>query len=660
MDNNQIGFGSLVNQTSISGDFNIFKFTLQDDKSIDIENLLGKSTQTNGLPATSIVGIGGCGTKIAVRAAQMVSEAKNAFINSGDSKKSEKIIKIAAQGISSILPQFIKKNKELFLEPVVIVADFNDEINSASYENIYAKMAILNLKDVRFDGSGNLPIISQYFSSMLLSAKPSNVQDQKWRDARKYLIDSVGTSFNESRMFFYIFSTGGGTGNGASPNFGFFQQFAYNQNISEKKWQLVKNEGKLASSVIFTTGVAILPEQKNVIDSKESTDGSTAKSMQINSGRFMVRYLSSEWRNLKSKDNEDLTNINLKYWNSMFLFSNNLGISIEGKTDANVINDINNFVARQIFNLTTSQANFKEFRDSNLSLKDFNFENTISLDPADLSTALSGPAAIAYADMDQMPEDDGYVEIIQKAFGSPSLNNSTGNINGISLLPNNVDSYKKILAEWKNDNYVLSSSIPFFTGVDSVIVVFSIPITSGIPSKFRESLMSRIQKIFPNVLKIPVAVVPGSTKNFGVTIYFTGGPCLATEITTNIIQYIEECFSRTEDDKDYIYESIPSYIAESDDSKSLDLLYSFKDKIGEHEDISKQMSKNKSWDELKLITEKQGKSTCVNLNIDMQGNLPEINPFLIDSEKIIEALKYMRRVYHYKRKRRQPVNLNKI
>ena len=79
----------------------------------------------------------------------------------------------------------------------------------------------MDLSEVHAGGSGNAPVLGQYLAKIILNKGAEQFLDKDWKSIHSYLIDSCGIKANQSRLFFYIFSAGGGTGSGLA------QQYAY-------------------------------------------------------------------------------------------------------------------------------------------------------------------------------------------------------------------------------------------------------------------------------------------------------------------------------------------------------------------------------------------------------------------------------------------------
>lgn len=75
-------------------------------------------------------------------------------------------------------------------------------------------MKIMDLSEVHAGGAGNAPILGQYLAKIILNKDTQRFSSPDWKMIHSYLIDSCGIKANQSRLYFSIFSAGGGTGSG--------------------------------------------------------------------------------------------------------------------------------------------------------------------------------------------------------------------------------------------------------------------------------------------------------------------------------------------------------------------------------------------------------------------------------------------------------------
>jgi hypothetical protein len=227
----------------------------------------------------------------------------------------------------------------------------------------YGKMKIMDLSEVHAGGAGNAPILGQYLAKIILNKDPQRFSHADWRHIHSYLIDSCGIKANQSRLYFYIFSAGGGTGSGMASEFGLAQQYSYMNKTFDTR--PVTTEGESGHSFvfepIFTSGICILP---NI--ATQHVDVSEA--LHINAGRLLCKYLSEEWDFSYNFDNETSNSQSvmerIRPWNSMMLISNDIMRYAE-ESDQGVIQKLdvnameryaNQYISQQIFNILTAQS----------------------------------------------------------------------------------------------------------------------------------------------------------------------------------------------------------------------------------------------------------------------------------------------------------------
>jgi len=156
----------------------------------------------------------------------------------------------------------------------------------------YSKMKIMHLSEIHAGGAGNAPVLGQYLAKIILNKGAEKFLDEDWKYIHSYLIDSCGIKENQSRLFFYIFSAGGGTGSGMASEFSLAQQYAYMRKTlhteQRVKKEANKNDGEsFVFEPIFSSGICILPN----IPCQEVE---ISEALHINSGRLLCKYLSEE------------------------------------------------------------------------------------------------------------------------------------------------------------------------------------------------------------------------------------------------------------------------------------------------------------------------------------------------------------------------------
>ena len=265
----------------------------------------------------------------------------------------------------------------------------------------------MDLSEVHAGGAGNAPILGQYLAKIILNKDATTFRNEHWKNMHSYLVDSCGIKANQSRLYFYIFSAGGGTGSGMASEFGLAQQFSYLSKTFDYRSDQSQMADKRHSFVfepIFTSGICILPNiaGKNV---------EISEALHINAGRLLTKYISEEWNfsyNEEREDDEVPADVmeRIRPWNSMMLISNDIMRYAEeedgGDADNIDVNTMekyaNQYISQQIFNILTAQAVTTDYDEDYFRRAGIDIAETIRLDANDLFMSLAGPVAVAYAE----------------------------------------------------------------------------------------------------------------------------------------------------------------------------------------------------------------------------------------------------------------------
>ncbi|MBC7209351.1 MAG: hypothetical protein H5U33_02455, partial [Pseudomonas sp.] len=371
-------------------------------------------------PSVCLIGLGRCGSNIALDVAELVYNARTFFLNEYNNEDRFK-------GEAGYSPaRWIRQNlrlvqnkaaKPVFLvEPLVMLGDLDKDIagrirfsrkgERGGFLRDYSKMKIMDLSEVHAGGAGNAPILGQYLAKIILNKDTQRFSSADWKLIHSYLIDSCGIKANQSRLYFYIFSAGGGTGSGMASEFGLAQQYSYMNKTFDTK-PADENDGKSGHSFvfepIFTSGICVLP---NASDHRSEM----SEALHINAGRLLCKYLSEEWDFSYNFDNEDSSEASvmgrIRPWNAMMLISNDIMRYAEESDDGTIQNiDVNamekhanQYISQQIFNILTAQAVTTDYDQNYFRRAGIDIGETIRLDANDLFMSLAGPVAIAYAE----------------------------------------------------------------------------------------------------------------------------------------------------------------------------------------------------------------------------------------------------------------------
>ena len=210
---------------------------------------------TVNLPTVGIIGIGRCGTNIALDVANTIYSANQSTQTSAAPPESAPVVEVIKDEESRAWTESWgerwKKFKErrsdrqeageggLFLiDPVILAADLDGDTSTRITKlnpELVRNFKHFKVTDLQwlYSGGGNIPVVGQYMATLALIAQTASAPDS-WKQHRSYMIDSSGLTINRSRLYFYLFSCGGGSGSGMASVFGISQQRARILNIERR------------------------------------------------------------------------------------------------------------------------------------------------------------------------------------------------------------------------------------------------------------------------------------------------------------------------------------------------------------------------------------------------------------------------------------------
>lgn len=656
-----------------------------------INDSYSEEDQANSqFPSVCLVGLGRCGSNISLDLANLVYNARNYYMN--DFKKSENDNQNKTSLTSTWirrtlgLPKKHDKRAAFLIEPFVILGDLDQDIDGRvrySYmdgkNNLldgYSKMKIMDLSEVHAGGSGNAPVLGQYLAKIILNKGAEEFLNKEWRSIHSYMIDSCGIKANQSRLFFYIFSAGGGTGSGMASEFGLAQQYAYmSKTLHTQKKSSKENQNSDGHSFvfepIFSSGICILP---NI--ACQTVEISEA--LHINAGRLLCKYLSEEWDfsyNLDRDTDENKRSIvdRLRPWNSMMLISNDIMRYAEEADGGDMQNvDVNTmekyanqYISQQIFNILTAQAVTKDYDQEYFRQAGVDISETIRLDANDLFMSLAGPITIAYAESpvtktapiakdsrQSLPSELVELDIDDLFFRSidlPHFNKDTKAIEGVSLLPMKAERYRKYLDECRENDFDTSKlkDILFFNKCSSVVSIISLPKDYKLSYMDLNKLKTHLNSLFPNTTLKRYALVIGASENISLTTLIAKSPCLSDDFLTLIVSYVKRCFAKGE----YCYgdkfdDAFLKLIRDEEfDESQLDAM------IEEFENPAKILDTN--WHAIKPMYEKKYREI-----LGEEDKFVSINDIRLTSENVKRAIKYLREIYRYRISKTKLISLN--
>jgi len=637
-------------------------------------------------PSVCLIGLGRCGSNIALDVASLVYSARSFYLNAFMNEEKERNdqdqapVRWIKRGFNLKSPHQIKP--VFLIEPLVMLGDLDKDIagrirfsrrgEETNFLKDYTKMKIMDLSEVHAGGSGNAPILGQYLAKIILNRDTQQFNNEDWKFIHSYLIDSCGIIANQSRLYFYIFSAGGGTGSGMASEFGLAQQYAYMSKTFETRIPSQDHENRNHSFVfepIFTSGICILP---NI--SGQGVEMSEA--LHINAGRLLCKYLSEEWDFSYNLENENSSESSVMHrirpWNAMMLISNDIMRYAEETDDATIqqidVNTMekyaNQYISQQIFNILTAQATTTDYDENYFRRAGIDIAETIRLDANDLFMSLAGPVAVAYAEsvipptlvttekvriVDKKNSELNIDDLFYRSIDLPHFNRVTQAIEGISLLPIESNRYREALSNYKKDGYNPDrlKNLNFFKNCSSIVSIISLPKDYKLSYVDLNKLKSHLNALFPNTTLKRYALVIGASANISLTTLIVKSPCLSDDFLTLIVSYIKRCFAKN----NYRYDdaldtAMLDFIrADEFDEQQLDNM------LNEYENPAKILDTN--WYAIKPMYEKKYREL-----INNEDKFCSINDIRLSRDSVKKAINYLREIYRHKISKTSIVSLN--
>ncbi|CAG9000899.1 MAG: hypothetical protein CENE_02906 [Candidatus Celerinatantimonas neptuna] len=627
-------------------------------------------------PSVCLIGLGRCGSNIALDVATLVFNARTSYINELEyqEKAAHEREFEPVRWIRKHLPlEDRTRTQPLFLiEPIVMLGDLDKDIEGrirfsnqkgrARFLKEYRKLQIMDLSEVHAGGAGNAPILGQYLAKIILNKDTASFHNESWRHMHSYLVDSCGIKANQSRLYFYIFSAGGGTGSGMASEFGLAQQFSYLSKTFDYHSVQNQPQDKRHSFVfepIFTSGICILP---NI--SGHNLDISEA--LHINAGRLLTKYISEEWNfsyNEEREEDEVPEDVmkRIRPWNSMMLISNDIMRYAEeekGNHDKDIdVNTMekyaNQYISQQIFNILTAQAVTSDYDEDYFRRAGIDIAETIRLDANDLFMSLAGPVAVAYAE--SVVSDPSHLEAVDiddlfcRSIDLPHFNEETSAIEGISILPIESEHYREAIAEYRSSGFDATnmSQLHFFKNCSSVVSIISLPRDYKLSFTALNRLKVQLNRLCPNTTLKRYALVIGASANLSLTTLVAKSPCLSDDFLTLMVAYIKRCFAKDEYRyNDEIDKAVIDLIRNDDfNEESIDQYFNT------FENPAKILDTN--WYAIKPMYEKKYREL-----IEEQKRFVSINDIRLDITNVKNAIKYLREIYRHRISKTNILSLN--
>jgi len=636
-------------------------------------------------PSVCLIGLGRCGSNIALDVAALVHSARSFYLKELDREENrsrEKEVGPLRWIRNSLNLPTPNSVKPVFLiEPMVMLGDLDKDIEGRihlshrendDFLDDYSKLKIMDLSEVHAGGAGNAPILGQYLAKIILNKDTHQFSNEDWKFIHSYLIDSCGIKANQSRLYFYIFSAGGGTGSGMASEFGLAQQYAYMRKTFDPKLEdngMQNRDESFVFEPIFTSGICILPNiQDNRVEMSEA--------LHINAGRQLCKYLSEEWDFSYNFDADETSDENMMYrirpWNAMMLISNDIMRYAEQTDDGNIqhvdVNAMekyaNQYISQQIFNILTAQAVTTDYDEDYFRRAGVDIGETIRLDANDLFMSLAGPVAVAYAESvvpttpqemgerGRVFEDESRLDIddlFYRSIDLPHFNKVTQAIEGISLLPIEASRYRDALREYRDSGYnaEVLQDLHFFRNCSSIVSIVSLPKDYKLSYVDLNRLKTHLNSLFPNTTLKRYALVIGASANLSLTTLVVKSPCLSDDFLTLLVSYIKRCFANEGARfDDTIDRSMLDFIrSEEFDEELVDQM------LNEFENPAKILDTN--WYAIKPMYEKKYREMC-----HEKSNFVSINDIRLTRDNVKKSIKYLREIYRHRISKTQMISLN--
>jgi hypothetical protein len=517
-------------------------------------------TSDVALPTVGIIGMGRCGTNIAIDLANLVYEQRKIGIKELSRRGGAKVKRQLPAGKTSessqtgsgkrkvSAPSFwerlfgekLDRDQVFLVDPVILAADLDGDttqrirVANPTLTHGALRFGITELDWLNRGGAGNIPVVGHYLATLALLAEAK--AETPWARHRTYLVDSSGLAANASRLFFYLFSAGGGSGSGMAPVFGRAQQQA--RMINVKRQRPTGQSTREYTEALCSVGVAVLPDILG-----------TAHSQHYNAGRLLCEYLAS--LNRFEQSFNPATGIPLPTFSCLLLVSNTvvhhaLGDRFSAEVYAVKAEQLaNKYVARQLFNLLTAQALVEDYRITDpkvipaMNAAGISLDDTTKLDINDLENSLSGAAVIGYAE--QFGNED-FGQLFLRAVSPASYNSDNEVFEGISLLPTKFEEYQATVEECRKNNSIEQlREFALFGKALSIVAIVSAPRSELFEQYNLRKVHENVELLFPNATIKRYALILGASENCSLTLIISGSACLVPDALFSIRNYIFGC-----------------------------------------------------------------------------------------------------------------------
>lgn len=525
-----------------------------------------KSGQEPDIPPFLVVGLGRCGCHVTAELAEHLAFA-TALSRAAVQPKS------TVTSLAKLFPFNNRNSPPIFnFEPILVIGDI-DETAFADVDGMLntggvsdetkERLFRLTYHPLATGGAGHVPLFAEFLtrSLLLLPSLKASDEDSPWSHARNFLLNYFSETRSTSRLVFYVFSTGGGSGAGSASEIMKAQRFA-----------MIK--ARVPEPQVYFTGVAVLP-QNVVLNQRHG----------INTGRTIVQYLSD--LNLvlddKSRYNQapgfqgsayvigEGTKTDLMPWEGLAFISNDvMAAAVEGSMSVEQIESSSNrYIAQQMFNMAAAQAPTAQYKTEEATPITKRNYQSIRLDPQDLKTGLIGPYGICYsvASQGQLFDKDrpsrGIDRMFLRALQLPSktgenIGKDTNEslIEGISVAPRRKELYKGMIGKLQTkldtespllekDDFVEISELEFFKRCPRIVLVFTVPQDGEVSGDIIGRLLNDLVVwTFPNLDTPRHAIVRGTTSLYTLSIFVESSVVLCPDVQISVQNYIKMCWKQ--------------------------------------------------------------------------------------------------------------------
>lgn len=612
------------------------------------------------LPTVGIIGIGRCGTNIAIDLANLVYEQRKIGIkelsrrSGATGKRQSPEGKTSESGKRKVsAPSFwerlfgAKSNRDqvFLVDPVILAADLDGDttqrikVANPTLTQGALRFGITELDWLNRGGAGNIPVVGHYLATLALLAEAK--AETPWARHRTYLVDSSGLAANASRLFFYLFSAGGGSGSGMAPVFGRAQQQA--RMINVKRQRPTGQSTREYTEALCSVGVTVLPDILG-----------TAHSQHYNAGRLLCEYLASLNRFEQSFD--PATGMPLPTFSCLLLVSNTVVHHALGERFSSEVYAVkaeqlaNKYVARQVFNLLTAQALVEDYRITDpkvipaMNAAGISLDDTTKLDINDLENSLSGTSVIGYAE--QFGNED-FGQLFLRAVSPASYNSDNEVFEGISLLPAKFEEYQAIVEECRKNNSIEElRHFALFGKALSVVAIVSAPRSELFEQYNLRKVHENVELLFPNATIKRYALILGASENCSLTLIISGSACLVPDALFAIRNYIFGCML-TDNRQHGHFTQVFNQLMSNPRFEAGELAAMMRDKES-LDPVIVGMGSQGAWRRRKQELELRAQSLN-SRNVPNSTPLVMVEDVLLSKQDVLDALEYIHRVSSFYR-----------